>query len=468
MFVLGNHEFDFGPEVLASFIGNLTVPVVSCNVHASKDPFLAGKIKPFTIVTLPVSGKKVGIVGFTPPDASVTSSPGKKVTFSDPIIRAPTCISMAKKAGADIVLGVTHVGYSVDKLLAASFGFDAIIGGHSHSFLANAPVPALLISPATPETSLIEGPYPTLVQNTKNGRSIPVATAYWGSRYLGVMDLMITIIKKKMTVSVDNTTTKLVLMGGASSTNNVEFDPTVESQLAELRTPLNALNTAVVGSSAVVLDGERINVRNKETNLGDMITDAMVWHIKTRTSILSKYSTLPYMAHMNGGGIRASIPAGDITRGQVITVLPFGNLLSVKKVSAAQLRAALNNGASQMVGTTSSAGRFAQVARCKYAFNPAASDSNYRIMRAELISSTGAPLDLATYEGDIIVMMNNFIANGGDGYTSFAAAPLILEASIGVDEIVSDYITAFSPVSPITDARIVNCVVDPTNAMCSN
>lgn len=461
-----NHEFDFGTAVLASFLGNLTAPAISCNVDVSKEPLLANKVQRFIVKTLS-SGLKVGIIGFTPPDSSYTSSPGPLVKFSNPATVAAKCISDAKAAGAQMIVGLTHIGYDYDKELAAAFkDFDLIVGGHSHSFLYNGAVPALLTSPATNETSPVEGPYATIVQSS--GKNIPIVTAYWASRYMGVVDGVFT---PNGGVTIPGPLNP-ILLGGVNSTNNVVDDPTTAQQVASLKGPLDALNTGVVGKTNVVLNGERVDVRNKETNLADLITDSMIWYIKNSTSILQTYPNSPVVALLNGGGVRASIPVGDITRGQVVNVLPFGNMLVAKLVTPQALKESLNSGLSQWTGDSGSAGRFPHVANIKYAFNPTL-NANARLTRASIINRNGAEVDLDALiaancpSSNILVLTNDFMAKGGDGYVSLNASQLILDTSLPLDGVTADYITYISPVNQGTDGRITNCNETATSPICS-
>ena len=119
------------------------------------------------------------------------------------------------------------------------------------------------------------------------------------------------------------------------------------------------------------------------------------------------------MGHFNGGGIRTSIPVGNISRSQVATALPFGNTLVLKLVSAANLLAALNNGVSQWTGDSSAAGRFPQVSQMRFSFNSSAPASN-RVIRVQILDKSKV-IELSKYNGSILVVMNNYVAAGGDG-----------------------------------------------------
>lgn len=195
---VGNHEFDYGPDWLTSFVGNASFPVLSCNMDASQHASLAGKVLPYTIVTLPISGSKVGIIGLTTPDTAGISSPGANVTFKAAAAALPACIAGIKAAGVHAVIVLSHMGYDSDLALAATASLsdiDVIVGGHSHTLLYGSPAPAgelqvavkppnILVSPATAE-SAAEGPFPTNVLN--GAKAIPVVQAMWGSRCASCM-----------------------------------------------------------------------------------------------------------------------------------------------------------------------------------------------------------------------------------------------------------------------------------------
>jgi 5'-nucleotidase / UDP-sugar diphosphatase len=158
----------------------------------------------------------------------------------------------------------------------------------------------------------------------------------------------------------------------------------------------------VVSRAAVALNGERSDVRRRETNLANLIADAMLW--KTRQAGAT-------IALQNGGGIRASIPVGNISVGQVFEVLPFGNTLTVLELKGSEILAALENGVSQWEQT---AGRFLSgVAGIRYTFDMAR-PAGSRVTQVQVQTPTGfQPLDPnATYR----VVTNSFIAAGGDGF----------------------------------------------------
>ncbi|MFQ8983180.1 MAG: 5'-nucleotidase C-terminal domain-containing protein [Evtepia sp.] len=188
------------------------------------------------------------------------------------------------------------------------------------------------------------------------------------------------------------------------------------------------------------LDGVRENVRASETNLGDLITDAMLWQAGQDNEEVDAAIT-------NGGGIRASIAAGDITKKSVNDVLPFGNTLYVVEVTGAELLEALE---ASTYCTPESIGGFPQVSGIKFIINTGAAydaGENYpgstyagpnSINRVTILTVGGQAFDAdATYT----IVTNNFMAAGGDTYYAFSAAESGYDTGIPLDQVVMDYIT---------------------------
>jgi len=187
----------------------------------------------------------------------------------------------------------------------------------------------------------------------------------------------------------------------------------------------------VVGSTSVVLDGVRNNVRAKETNLGNLIADAMLE--KTGAEI----------AFMNGGGIRSSIDIGEITLGEVITVLPFGNYVETRKYTGSIIKAALEHSVESLPAT---AGWFLQVGGITF-------DADESIIEGPRVSNimvAGEPIDEAR---EYTVALNNFLGAGGDDYTMLAGSPILIEYP-ALDEIMVEYLKLHSPVAPAVEGRI--------------
>jgi 5'-nucleotidase len=376
---IGNHEFDSGPPALANYINAVDFPVLGANIDASAQVSLTGLIEPYTIIE--VGGESIGVFGLTTEDTTFISSPGPDVVFNDVTTTAQATVDALAAMGVDKIVALTHIGYDFDKPLAAAVsGIDIIVGGHSHTPLG--PMPNA------------QGDYPTVVTSL-TGEPVLIVSAWEWGRYLGRLD-----------VTFDD-------MGIVQSYNgapifidaSIPEDPDIAAAVAVFAEPIEELRATVIGATTVDLDGARRNVRSKETNMGNLICDALLWKTKGAGS---------QICITNGGGIRASIETGDVTVGDVLTVLPFGNQVATLGLTGTDLLAALENGASRWEFGD---GRFAQVAGMRYSFDPE-QPAGHRILSAELQNADGSftPVDP---DEIYIIVTNDFLRRGGDGYTMF-------------------------------------------------
>jgi 5'-nucleotidase len=416
---VGNHEFDDGPGTLGSFINGAQFPVLSANIDASAEPELAGKIQPSTVIE--VGGEKIGLVGYTTEDTPILSSPGPQVKFNNIEASVQAAVDDLQSQGINKIIALSHAGFARDRLVASAVeGLDVIVAGHTNTYLSN----------TDPEA---EGPYPAVVNGPEGDPVLLVSDFTWG-KYLGRLD-----------VTFDSSGLATNYSGNPIvMDSSIAQDPTVQARVEALAAPLEELTAQVVGSAAVTLDGERDNCRFAECTMGNLITDAMLWKMQ---------SAGPQIAIENGGGIRASIEAGEVTLGDVLTVLPFGNLIATFDLSGAELVQALENGVSRAENPENEGtGRFPQVAGLRYSWNPD-QPAGSRIVSVEVRNADGSytPVDpAATYK----VVSNDFMRNGGDGYEAFVNARNVYDSGPSLDQAVQEYIAAFSPVSPQLEGRI--------------
>jgi 5'-nucleotidase len=412
---IGNHEFDKGQQPLADFIAGAKFPIVSANIETTATSPLAGKIKPW--VVLSVNEQKIGIFGLTTQETAILSNPGAGVTFTDAIASAKKAVQDLTAQGVNKIIALTHIGFTQDLELARQVaGIDVIIGGHSHT-----PVGNILGTTA---------PYPVVEQTPDKNPVLIVTDWEWG-KYLG--DLHV----------VFNPAGELVSWAGAPHPVEASITPDAgfQTKLDQYAAPVKALRQKVIGKSTVMLDGERANVRTAETNFGNLIADA----------ILEK--TCPdntQLAIINGGGIRASIPAGDVTVGRVLEVLPFGNTISRLDLTGAQVKQALENGVSKV---EEGGGRFPQVGGLRFVWNPGAAVGD-RIIDLQVRDKDGSykPIDPnATYR----VVTNSFMVTGGDGYSVFTQGKNKIDTGLLQADAVIDYIVAKSPITLQVEGRIV-------------
>lgn len=413
---LGNHEFDDGPANLARTLGMAEFPVLGGNLDLSGSEELMGDLLTDTYV-MEVGGVQVGFVGSTTVDTVEIAAPGPDVIFQEEVAAMQADVDALREQGVDIIIAVTHVGYVMDQRLAAEVsGLDAVVGGHSNTYL----------SASDPDR---DGAYPTVVTGP-DGDFVPVVQAYAYGRYLGRLD---------MTFDDDG---NLLYSGGDTILLDASFEGNGEiaDRVGELSGPIEELMAEVVGESAATIEGDRSFCRAVECEMGNLVADAILDRVAAQGI---------QIVFQNGGGLRASIDAGEITMGEVLTVLPFQNTLATFQLSGAGVLAALENAVSDV---EEGAGRFAQVAGMRYTWNPAA-EPGARIVSVEvMVDGALAPLDPEATYG---VASNNYMRGGGDGYRVFATdAENAYDFGPGLEQVVADYILENSPYTPYLDGRI--------------
>jgi 5'-nucleotidase/UDP-sugar diphosphatase len=417
---VGNHEFDDGPGPLGKFVKGINFPLLSANLDVSAEPELAGQIKPWTVIE--VGGQKVGVFGLTTEELPSIASPGPNVKVKSAVDSAKEAVAALKGQGVNKIIALTHIGYGADKALAAAVDdIDLIVGGHTHTYLSS-----------TDETA--EGPYPTLAKSP-NGSTVLIVTDGAWAKNLGRLD-----------VTFDANGVATAWQGEPIPLgDDVAPDPTLEAKASEMSKPLEELQKTVIGQAAVDLVGDKAVCRFEECNMGNLIADAMLWKTQAEGT---------QIAFQNGGGIRASIPAGNVTVGDVLTVLPFGNAIATFELKGADVLTALENGVSRAENPENEGtGRFAQVAGLRYTWDPT-KPAGSRIVSVEVgTAATGyKPLDPnATYK----LAANNFNRTGGDDYTVFAEKAINpYDAGALLADSVMEYIKLNSPVSPALEGRI--------------
>ncbi|MBB3541621.1 MULTISPECIES: 5'-nucleotidase C-terminal domain-containing protein [unclassified Rhizobium] len=422
---VGNHEFDDSEDGLATFLDKVKFPVISANVLAGDGSKLGDRIKPSLV--LDVGGQKIGIVGAVTNDTEELSSPGPKVMIADDVQTITAAVEDLKKQGVNKIIALTHVGYPRDLAAIAKIpDVDVVVGGHSHSLLSNTDPKA-------------EGPYPTMVDNP-GGYKVPVVQAASYSKYLG--DLVVTFD--------DNGVVKDAKGDPILIDSSFTPDPTLTARIAELAKPIEELRKKVIGSAEAPIQGDRTVCRVEECSMGNLVADAMLDRGKSQGMTI---------AIQNGGGLRASIDAGDVTQGEVITVLPFQNTLATFQLTGADIRKALENGLGKI---EEGAGRFPQVSGLKYTFDktkPAGS----RLVSVEVKDGDAfVPLDDQKTYG---VVTNNFMRAGGDGYSIFeTAGKNAYDFGPDLADVTAEYLAAHSPYKPYTDGRVTEVAASGTQA----
>lgn len=420
---LGNHEFDDGPAELARFLEGLTVPVVAANVDASREPLLRGRWQAHRIIE--IGGERIGIVGLTTPETTITSSPGETIGFGAPIEALRREVSALQAAGVNKIVALTHLGVTVDADLARQVdGVDIYVGGHSHTLLHNGEDPRR------------QGPYP-LVVRTPSGAPALIVQAYYGGLFLG--DLQVTFDGAGVVTRWEGDTIPMDA--------RIARDPGIQAMVDRMAAPLAELRARQVGVATATLDGSSARCRFAECTLGNLIGDAM---------LAAASGTQARIAIQNGGGIRTSIPAGPITLGQVLEVLPFSNTLATLRLTGADIVAALEHGVSRAEDARNEGtGRFPQVAGLRFGFDPSKPVGS-RIRAVEVRTAAGgfAPIDpTAIYP----VATNDFLRKGGDGYAMFRDKAIdAYDAGPNLEDVLTAHIQALGgTVTPTLEGRVV-------------
>ncbi|KAF2744756.1 5'-nucleotidase [Sporormia fimetaria CBS 119925] len=406
---LGNHEFDGGDEELAEFLKNITFPVISANIQSDNE-VLNKTIKPYHIF----QEQGLALIGLTTSDTPAISSPGDGTTFSDEVEAVQGAIDEIK-ATTNItrIAAITHIGYDKDQDLAkATSGLQLIMGGHSHTLLG--------------DMEDAEGKYPTIVKN-KDGDEVFIVSAYRWGEYIGYIDV---------TYDPEG---KILAYHGAPIhlTNTTEQDADLQAQIDSWRGPFEEFAAEVLGVSNVVLEQE--SCREKECVLGNFMSDAMLDY---RADAPSK----PAFALINGGGIRAEIDEGDITRGEVLTSFPFGNSLVEMTLSGKDLWDAIEGIVSGVSVTNGEeVSNFFQVSKnIKIQYNPENGNGtklvSVKIGEEELVNDT-----------EYTFVTLDFLAGGGDNFF----APTTDFVSLATqDEVLVNYIKKVTPVEAKLEGRI--------------
>ncbi len=382
--VLGNHEFDYGQENLNKLRKLADFPILGANVVSEKE-----KVPIVTsFFTRNIRGIHIHILGLVTDETPITTHPKnvKSLVFIDPITTAKEVLTEIEREG--ITIALTHLGYEMDKILAESTeGIDIIIGGHSH-------------------TKIDE---PEMVNNTI------ICQAYEYCEYVGRLDLD---IEKGKIAGYEG---ELIPV-----TEDVKEDSVIKEIVDEYAAKLDTKLKEVIGTAVTPLNGKREDVRNKETNLGDLIADVMRKMAKAD------------IAFMNAGGIRASIDEGEITIEDVLTVLPFGGDLVTMKLNGSEILEILRHHAKLEPGS----GGFLQV-----------SGIALEIKNKE-ITALGIGTKQIELDKHYAVATNDFLAAGGDGYTTFKNGRDYIDTGLVISDILIDFIKSNKEIDVKVDGRI--------------
>ncbi len=399
--VLGNHEFDFGPDVLRERLSESGIVWLAGNVRFGGEAGFPGTRATTMVET---GGYGIGFLGLLTPETAEISSPGADVSFAPMAETGAVLARELREAGADLVVALTHERLSGDlALLEAVEEIDIVLGGHDHLSLA-----------------------------WHDGRRAVMKAGSQG-RHVGVLDLAVDRVegeggKERVVWSPEFR---------LRSTFGAEEDAAVAARVERYRERLDRDLGTVIGESATALDTRGASVRSGETAFGNLLADAM------------REATGSDVALTNGGGIRGDAvypPGTAITRKMVLTELPFGDRTVKLRLTGAQIRQALENGVGRSGRGT---GRFPHVSGLAFSFDPARPPG----ARVTGVAVGGAALDAGrTYT----LATNDFLAGGGDGYAVFRSGEVLIDAASGgltAGQLI-DHIIAAGTVSPAVEGRI--------------
>ncbi|MGL5054678.1 MAG: bifunctional metallophosphatase/5'-nucleotidase [Fusobacteriaceae bacterium] len=408
---LGNHDYNYGQERVKEIQSEAKFNILASNVVYKNGEQFTKKY-----IIEEISGVKVGIFGLSTPETLYKTNPNnvKGLIFKDPILTAKEVVKELKAQDVKFIIVLAHLG--LDESTKEEWrstgiaknvdGIDLIIDGHSHTELKD----RILIN----DTSIVQ-------------------TGNYGMN-VGIVKVDFDKLKESGKKS-DAITTELLSKKALDSTmdNNKKTETTdIEKYIQDIKTEQNKITSKIIGKTPVKLQGDRELVRATQTNLSNLVADSLVW--KTNAD----------MSMTNGGGIRASIEEGNITVGDVVNVLPFGNYAVTKELTGAQIKASLEEG---FKDAPNAAGSYAQIGGITLNLD-LTKPKGQRVSNIKFKNGKKFQIDKK-----YVVATNDFMAAGGDDYSEFKNGREIANYS-GMDEILIQYISSISKISGAPDDRV--------------
>jgi len=413
---LGNHEFDDGCLALARFLERSKVPALAANLAPEKGcPLLKADYLPHIVKE--VRGEKVGIIGIANEQGSTLAAACEHTKFTGMAETLKREVTELEAQGVKHIIAVTHIGLPLDRELARTIdGVDIIVGGHTHSFLG--------------EGKGSEGPYP-IVEKSPGGQPVLVVTAKRAAQYLG--ELNVTFDENGVPVRWNGSAVELK--------NDSPVDPDVAAVIDRYAATLKEFRSTIIGTHDLDIPDGMDLCREVEC-LGGMLTaDAMLEQAR------------PYgaaIAFTNGGGIRAALPRGEITRGDILTIHPFGNVFVLREYSGEQILDALEHG---VKGEGAKGPHILQPAGLSYTIDSSRPEGS-RVIKAEIIGRDGeaVPLDL---KARYVTALTDYLSGGGDGFAMLTEGRVVESAEPLVADVLDGYIRTHTPVQAPEGGRII-------------
>lgn len=392
---LGNHEFDFGVDLLVERMAEAKWQWVVSNLVDRRTGKPVGGASPYVIRQF--GTMKVGILGLCLSSEGILPPIRERIDFIDPADAVATYLPIMKRDGANVIVLLTHLLYATDRALARQFPeIDVIVGGHEH--------------------------YPIM---SVSGRTL-ISKAGMDARFVARIDL-----DKRGDAPLDRYYELIPV------TSAIKDDPVTAGVIDAWETRLGTELNTPIGTTTVPLEGRELQLRADETNLGDLVADAMRRQVDADVAIV------------NSGGLRGNraYPSGPVTRRTLLEIHPFGNVVCKIEVSGRLLLQALNFGVSRLPAAS---GQFPQISGMTMRANVAAPPG----ARVENVTVNGSPLDL---DKVYTLALPDFVLLGGDGYTMFAGSRVLIDQSAGtlIVDAIERLIAAQGTITPQIDGRIV-------------
>lgn len=381
---LGNHEFDWGMDVLKQRILQSAFPYICANVIDKRTGKPADFVKPYSV--LERKGVKIGIIGIATPETAYKTNPKmiENYTFADPVATVKTLVPVLKKQGVQIIIALTHLGSEMDnqgnihgdaaQLAQEVDGLDAVISGHSHQVVFG------------------------------QVHSVPVVQAYYNGRAVGKVDITYNKRTKKVETAV----------ASVAPLSDVDQSPDqhVKVIIDEAQKEIAPIKSIVVGHTLNALPHDRNEMA--ETALGQWVADTL------------RQASNADIAFQNTGGLRTGLVAGDITMGNLYEVMPFDNTLYKVEMSGSQIQQVLEYGiGNKKIGML-------QYSGLKIVYETLSPPEIH------IASVTTADGTLLQPEKKYKVVINDFMAAGGDGFTMFREGANLYDTGIPVRDIIAE------------------------------
>jgi 5'-nucleotidase len=456
---LGNHDFDFGPDILAEFITEGFArsghpPYVSANLDFSGEPLLQSLVDDGVIVKSTIvkeKGERIGVVGATTEALPTISSP-RNVVVNAVAPAVQEQVDALEAMGIDKIVMISHLqDVNLDIALASVLsGVDVMVAGGGDELLAN---PDDLLLPSDDPTD-IAGPYPMMAVDA-DGHDVPVVTTSGQYGYVG--QLTVGFDSNGVVDTVDDDRSGPVRVVSSHFPDGVKPNGSMDSRVvAPIEAFVADLAADVIGTSEVDLDGTRNGVRGGETNEGNLIADSLFW---AATQLAGDFGVpTPDVALQNGGGIRndSIIPASEITELDTFDMVPFANFVSiVPDIPRTQFKEILENAVSRIdpPPIPGGTGRFAQISGFSFTFDTtgtamlidfatgAVLQAGTRVTEVTLDDGTVIVTGGAVVSGpNLTVATIDFLARGGDQYP-YRGAPFT-SVGLSYQQALSSYIQA--------------------------